>query len=207
MTNRTVLELIGVTRESLVETGLGLIEECGVGRFSVDMICARCALKPGSLYKFFEDPDEVQDALTARALAMLIDVHKDVDIDRAGRDALEAHALVERAFGQAHPALYAVALRAPLGPGAELGLLRQAYMNITRRMLRGYEVPVALAPEVANCLSAALQGFISAEIAGRGRSAPEFDRNYERLLDMMDASAQAASSRPARTDQRLRASA
>jgi AcrR family transcriptional regulator len=195
MTNRAVLELIGVTRDALVETGLDLIEEFGVDRFTLDRICLRYAIKPGSLYKFFAGPDEVQDALTARALAMLIDVHKDVNVDRAGRDALEGHALVERAFGQAHPGLYAIALRAPLGHCAELGLLRRAYANVMKRMLRGYDVPAESVHEVADCLSAVLQGFINAEIAGRGRSAPEFDRNYERLLDMMDASARSASIR------------
>jgi hypothetical protein len=45
---------------------------------------------------------------------------------------------------------------------------------------------------VANCLTAVLQGFVNAEIAGGRHVGPEFDRNYERLLTMMDACARDA---------------
>ena len=192
MTNRTVLELIGITRETLIDKGLDIIDRDGLARFSVERITVELNIKPGALYKFFRMADEVQNALTARALAMLVGAHDDVGMERKGRAALEAHALVERAFGLAHPAIYAAALRGPLGLSAEINAQRQAYLNTMMRMLRGYDIAPGLAPELATCLSAALQGFISAESAGRGRSGAECDRNYERLLDMMDITAHRA---------------
>ena len=113
-------------------------------------------------------------------------------MEQRGRAALEVHALVERAFGVAHPEIYAAALRGPLGLSAEIAVQRQAYLNTIMRMLRGYDIAPGLAAELATCLSAALQGFVSAESAGRGRTGAECDRNYERLLDMMDISAHRA---------------
>ncbi len=198
MTSRAALDLMGVTKEKILEAGLKLLDEVGLDRFDVERVADRCSITSTSIYKYFRNADDFHDALTAGALAMLIDVHRDLNLDRTGRDALEAYALVERAYGQAHPALYSAALRAPRGPSAELKLLRQTYMSITVTMLRGYDIPRPVAPEIANCLSAALQGFVGAEISGRGRNGPEFDRNYERLLDMLDAGARAARTGPAR---------
>jgi len=197
MTSRAALDLMGVTKEKILETGLSIVDEIGLDSFSVERVAERCFMTPASIYKYFRDADDFHDALTTGALAMLIDVHRDINLDRAGREALEAYALVERAYGQAHPALYAAALRAPRGPSAELKLLRQTYTSITITMLRGYDIPRSVAPEIANCLSAALQGFVNAEISGRGRNGPEFDRNYERLLDMLDAGARAVRASPA----------
>jgi len=201
MTSRAALDLMGLTKEKILGAGLKILDEVGLDRFSVEMVAAQCAVTPSSIYKYFRDVDDFHDALTAGALAMLIDVHRDINLDRTGREALEAYALVERAYGQAHPALYSAALRGPRGPSAELKLLRQTYMSITITMLRGYDIPRPVAPEIANCLSAALQGFVSAEISGRGRNGLEFDRNYERLLDMLDAGARAARPQPARPPQ------
>ncbi len=203
MTSRAALDLMGVTKEKVLGAGLKCLDEVGLDRFSVETVAERCAITPTSIYKYFRDADDFHDALTAGALAMLIDVHRDINLDRTGRDALEAYALVERAYGQAHPALYSAALRAARGPSAQLKLLRQTYMSITITMLRGYDIPRPVAPEIANCLSAALQGFVNAEITGRGRGGPEFDRNYERLLDMLDAGARASGATPAKQAQEL----
>jgi AcrR family transcriptional regulator len=194
MTSRVALSFLGITKESIIEVGLQLIEDVGLENFSVEKLAERCHIRPTSTYKYFRGHEDLQDGLTAGALALLVDAHQEVHMTQVGREALEAYALVERAYAQAHPILYAVALRAPRGQGAELRLLRQAYMAIATKMLRGYDIPAEVAPEIANCLSAALQGFVSAEIAGRGRTGPEFDRNYERLLDMLDAGARNARS-------------
>jgi AcrR family transcriptional regulator len=191
MTSRTVLELIGVTRDSLIDKGLEIIDRDGLARFSPERITLDLGVRPGALYKFFRSADEVHNALTARALARLVAVHENVDFNRGGRAALEAHALVERSFGVAYPALYATALRGSIGLSTEVAAQHQAYLGAMMRMLRGYEVPQRHTPELAACLSAALQGFVNAEIAGRGRSGAEGDRAYEQLLDMMDATARA----------------
>jgi AcrR family transcriptional regulator len=172
MTNRNVLELIGVTKDKVIETGLALIDRHGLDRFCIDQICKELAIQQGSVYKFFKSTNDFQNALTTNALAMLVDAHRGVDIHRVQRDAIEAHALVERAFGQAHPGLYVVALRAPLGARADIVLLRRTYMNIMMRMLRGYDLPDHLVPEVAQCLTAVLQGFVNAEIAGGRHPGP-----------------------------------
>jgi len=192
MTSQAALELIGVTKEKFIAAGLNLLEEIGLDRFRIEKVAELCRVRSASIYKYFKSSDEFQDALTAGALALLVDVHRDASSNQMGRDALEAFAQLERAYALAHPTLYAVALRAPRGPSAELRLLRQIYMGAATKMLRGYDIPQAVAPEIANCLSAALQGFVNAEITGRGGAGLEFDRNYDRLLDMLDAGARAA---------------
>ena len=198
MASRAALKLMGITKERILQVGLGLIEEIGLENFTIEAVAERCHIRTASLHKYFSDADDFQDALTAGALARLIDAHRDFTFDRVGRDGLETYALAERSYAQARPALYAAALRAARGQGAELRLLRQTYMAIAVRVLRGYGVQNALAPEIASCLSAAVQGFAYAEITGRGRIGPESDRNYERLLDMLDAGARAARTSPVR---------
>jgi len=201
MTSRAALDLMGVTKEKILDTGLKILDGVGLDRFNVEMVADECSITPASIYKYFRDVDDFHDALTVGALAMLIDIHRDLNLDRTGRDALEAYALVERAYGQAHPALYSAALRAPRGPNAELSLLRKTYMGITINMLRGYDIARPVAQEIANCLSAALQGFVCAEISARGCNGPEFDRNYERLLDMLDTGARASAANSAQQTQ------
>jgi len=196
MTSRAALELIGVTREKILDISLRLLDEVGLEKFSCEKVADLCHIRSASIFKYFRNVDEFQDALTAGALAMLIDVHRDINPDEVGRDALEAYAQLERAYALAHPALYTVALRPARGSSAELKLLNQTYMGVAAKMLRGYDISRSVAPEVANCLSAALQGFVNAEITGRGRTRLEFDRNYERLLDMLDAGARAAQPNP-----------
>ena len=204
MASLAALEMIGISKYNLVDAAVRIVELRGVEALNLKRIAEEVGIRPGAIYKYFPNLDAIQDALTARALASLIEVHKDVARDRFGREALEAYALAERAYAQAHPTLYAVALRAPRTANAELRLLRNTYMGVAITMLRGYEIPTELVSEVANCLCAALQGFIAAETAGRGRSRLEFDRNYERLLDMFDSAAHAAAQSAAEADRSLR---
>jgi AcrR family transcriptional regulator len=190
--------MIGISKTQLLIAAEQIVETRGIEALNLKRIADCAGIRPNAIYKYFPNLDWVQNALTIRAMAALIEVHRDVSLQRYGRDALEAYAFAERSFGQAHPNLYAIAYRAVRGASPELKLLRQTYMGIAVRMLRGYNIPSATAAEIANCLSAALQGFISAEISGRGRSRLEFDRNYERLLDMFDAGARAAAADAAR---------
>jgi AcrR family transcriptional regulator len=203
MASRAALKLMGITKESLLQVGLGLLDEVGLENFTIETVAERCHIRTASLHRYFSGTEDFQDALTAGALAMLIDAHRDFSFDHVGRDGLETYALAERSYAQARPALYTAALRASRGQGAELELLRQTYMAIAVRVLRGYGVQNALAPEVASCLSAAVQGFVYAEITGRGRIGPESDRDYERLLDMLDAGARAARTSPVRLPMEL----
>ena len=197
MTSRIAHAIIGVTRESIVDAAYRIADEHGLEAVTLKRVVADTGFGRHAVFKYFPSFDEIQDALTARALSLLVEVHKDMAVDHAGRDALEAYALAERAYAQAHPTLYAIAFRQPRRQSVELKLLRQSYMQLGVMMLRGYDIPRDAAPEVANCLVAALNGFINAELTGRGRSRVEFDRNYERLLDMLDSGARAAG-RPGR---------
>ena len=192
MTSRRALEFIGITRPVIVDAAYDIVERSGVEALNAKILAKEVALPPTFLGKYFKHFDELQDELTARALQGLVEVHQDVSGLRAGREALDAFALAERGFGLAHPNLYPVALRPPRREHDELGKLKRRHTDFAATMVSGYGVPVHLVREVAHCLSMALQGFINAEINGVGITRLEFDRNYERLLDILDAGARSA---------------
>lgn len=192
MTSRTALEFMGITRPVIIEAAFDIVQRLGVEGLNPKILAKEVGLPPGYLRKFFKTFDDLQDELTTRALQVLVEVHQDVSQQRAGREALDAFALAERGFGLAHPNLYPVALRSARREHAELAWLKRAHGEFAVAMVAGYGVPDRLMREVAQCLSVALQGFINAEITGLGVSRVEFDRNYERLLDMLDAGARSA---------------
>jgi AcrR family transcriptional regulator len=192
MTSRRALEFIGITRPVIVDAAYDIVERAGVEALNAKILAKEVGLPPAFLGKYFKHFDELHDELTARALQALIEVQQDVSGRRAGREALDAFALAERGFGLAHPNLYPIALRSPRREHAGLVQLRRSYSDLAAAMVAGYGVPAHLTREVAHCLSMALQGFINAEINGVGITRLEFDRNYERLLDILDAGARSA---------------
>lgn len=195
MAGRAALELIGISRSAIIDSACRIVDEAGLEALTLKRVAALLRIGPPSIYRYFRSLNELHDALTAHALEMLIEVHEDVGCNGGRREAIEAFALAERVFAQAHPALYAAALRRPRGTDSELVRLRKAYTALAETMLSDYALSPAMRRELANCLSAALQGFINNEIAGWGASQLEFDRNFERLQDIMDEAAVTAEMR------------
>jgi len=138
------------------------------------------------ILKMFGDLDSIHDALTYQILTEIDDLLTETIANRAGRDALEAYANILRAYAQAHPTLFCIALRPARRASAEWTMASRRYVATRERLLASYGLPQTTAAEVASCLGAALEGFINAEISGRGASHLEFDRVFERLVDMLD---------------------
>ena len=202
MAGRAALELIGISRNAIVDSARRIVDEDGLEALTLKRVAALLRIGPPAIYRYFRSLNDLHDALTAHALEMLIEVHRDVGRNATRREAIEAFALAERIFAQAHPALYAAALRRPRGAEADLVRLRHVYTALAEDMLRDYALSPGMRLELANCLSAALQGFINNEIAGWGASPLELDRNFEHLQDIMDEAAVTAEMRESAENRR-----
>lgn len=190
MVSPQIYEFIGVSRETIIDVACDLVKSGGKGKISVKRIADALSVSSSYILKHVGDASDIQDAVRARALSMLIDVHSDFMTGRCGRAALEAYALGERAFAQAHPALYALAMTAPHSRCSEIKRVTQVYSNISATACRSYYNDLSgkrSLSDIAFCISTALQGCLLAEATQRGGARADCNRNFERMLDILDA--------------------
>ncbi len=190
MVSPRIYEFIGIQRENIIDCACDIIESKSKHRLTVKRIADTLRISPLYILKYFDDAADIKDAARARVLSMLIDVHGDFMTGRTGRQALEAYALGERAFAQAHPMLYALAMASPHSKNNEIRRLTKVYNGISVAAVGAYhhnEHRRADISDIAFCISSALQGCLLAEVTGRGGERLDHERNFERMLDILDA--------------------
>ena len=178
-------------REHILAAAAEIGDTAGLNALTTTRLAEWLRIKPPSLYQHFANIEVIKDALAMRALAEMIDLHKDVTSGRTGREALSALAHAQRTYAQARPGRYLAAMQA--GPGqAAVATLRQIYVRLVAATLETYHMDTGSAVEVSRSVVAALQGFVIIELNGLVGTPFETDQSYQRLLDMLDAGARAA---------------
>ncbi len=170
----------------------------------VKLVAQELLVSSAYILKMFAGEDAMRDALGWKVLLELNDVLAEGVANRRGRDALEVYARLLRAYGQAHPTLLCVALRPARTDCDGFAAAQRGYLAIRERVLASYGLAPTVIREVASCVGAALEGFISAENAGRGATPLECDRGFERLLDMLDDAVMNVAAEESREPPRLR---
>ncbi|MEU6819699.1 WHG domain-containing protein [Streptomyces atriruber] len=178
---------VGLTTERLVRAGVELADEVGFDQVTVSALARRFDVKVASLYSHVKNSQDLKTGIALLALAELADRGADALAGRAGKDALAALANVYRDYAQEHPGRYAAA-QLRLTPEAAAVSAGGRHAEMTRAILRGYELTEPDQTHAVRLLGSVFHGYVSLELAGGfSHSAPDSQETWTRVIDALDA--------------------
>ncbi|CAL9340516.1 TetR/AcrR family transcriptional regulator [Streptomyces sp. Tu 3180] len=177
----------GLTAERLTRAGADLADEVGFEQVTVSELARRFDVKVASLYSHVKNSQDLRTRIALLALEELADRAADALAGRAGKDALAALANVYRDYAREHPGRYA-ATRFRLAPEAAAASAGVRHAQMTRAVLRGYDLGEPDRTHAVRLLGSVFHGYISLEAGGGfSHSAPDSQETWSRVLDALDA--------------------
>lgn len=178
---------VGLTTERLVRAGVELADEVGFEQVTVSELARRFDVKVASLYSHVRNSADLKTRIALFALEELADRAADAIAGRAGKDALVAFADVYRDYEREHPGRSAAA-RMRLDPETAAASAGVRHAQMTRAILRGYNLTEPDATHAVRLLGSVFHGYSSLESAGGfSHSAPDSAETWTRILDALDA--------------------
>jgi AcrR family transcriptional regulator len=176
----------GVTPARLTEAAADLADEVGFENVTVSALARRFGVKDASLYSHVKNVQELKVRVTLLALEELADRAADALAGRAGKDAVVAFASTFRDYARAHPGRYA-AMQMELDPETMAASAARRHGELTRAVLRGYDLPEPDQTDAARLLLSAIYGYRSLEAMGGFHHNPrEVDASWLRALEALD---------------------
>lgn len=178
---------VGLTAERLTRAGAELADEVGFAQVTISALAERFGVKVASLYSHVRNSQDLKTRIALLALEELADRAAEALAGRAGKDALVAFADVYRAYAREHPGRYAAAqLRLDPQTAATSAGVRHAQM--TRAILRGYDLPEPDQTHAVRLLGSVFHGYVSLELAGGFDHTPvTAEESWSWALDSLDA--------------------
>ncbi|MFH0520709.1 TetR/AcrR family transcriptional regulator [Streptomyces sp. M41] len=177
---------VGLTTDRLVRAGAELADEVGFEQVTASELARRFDVKVASLYSHVKNSQDLRTRIALFALEELADLAADAVAGRAGKDALAAFANVYRDYEHDHPGR-AAAARMRLDPGAAAASAGVRHAQLTRAILRGYDLTEPDATHAVRLLGSVFHGYSSLESAGGfSHSAPDSEETWHRILDALD---------------------
>ncbi|WP_073483240.1 TetR/AcrR family transcriptional regulator [Streptoalloteichus hindustanus] len=176
----------GVTAERLTRAAAELADEVGFANLTVSALARRFGVKDASLYSHVRNLRELKERVAVLALAEVADRAASALAGRAGKDALVAFANAYRDYAREHPGRYA-AMQFPLDPETAEASAARRHSELTRAILRGYQLPEPDQTDAVRLLHSAFYGYVSLEaMGGFGHHPRESDVSWSRSLDALD---------------------
>ncbi|MFG2143133.1 TetR/AcrR family transcriptional regulator [Streptomyces sp. NPDC048696] len=178
---------VGLTTERLTRAGAELADEVGFDQVTVSALARRFDVKVASLYSHVRNSQDLKTKIALLALEEMADRASDALAGRAGKDALTALANVYRDYAREHPGRYA-ASQLRLDPEAAAASAGVRHAQMTRAILRGYDLPEPDQTHAVRLLGSTFHGYVSLELGGGfSHSAPDTQQTWTRILDALDA--------------------
>ncbi|MFI9171756.1 TetR/AcrR family transcriptional regulator [Streptomyces lincolnensis] len=177
---------VGLTPERLTQAGADLADEVGFEEVTVSEVARRFDVKVASLYSHVRNSRDLKARIALLSLEELADRAADALAGRAGKDALVALADVYRDYAREHPGRYAAAQfrLTPAEAAASAGI---RHSQMTRALLRGYDLPEPDQTHAVRLLGSVFHGYVDLELAGGfSHSAPDSQESWSRILDALD---------------------
>ncbi|MFJ4717314.1 TetR/AcrR family transcriptional regulator [Streptomyces sp. NPDC088785] len=177
----------GLNAERLARAGAELADEVGFEQVTVSALARRFDVKVASLYSHVRNSHDLKTRIALIALQELADRAADALAGRSGKDALVALADVYRDYAHEHPGRYASA-QFRLDPETAAASAAVRHSQMTRALLRGYDLPEPDQTHAVRLLGSVFHGYVSLEMSGGfSHSAPDSDASWTRALDALDA--------------------
>jgi len=178
---------VGLTPERLIRAGAELADEVGFEQVTVSELARRFDVKVASLYSHVKNSQDLKTKIALSALGELADRAAAALAGRAGKDALVAFANVYRDYAREHPGRYA-ATQLRLTPEAAAASAGARHAQMTRAILRGYDLTESDQTHAVRLLGSVFHGYVSLELGGGfSHSAPDTQETWTRVLDALDA--------------------
>ncbi|MGW7002680.1 TetR/AcrR family transcriptional regulator [Streptomyces sp. NPDC054933] len=181
---------VGLTVERLARAGTELADEVGFDQVTVSALARRFDVKVASLYSHVKNSQDLKTKIALLALEELADRGAAALAGRAGKDALAALAAlanVYRDYAREHPGRYAAA-QLRLDPAAAAASAGGRHAQMTRAILRGYDLAEPDQTHAVRLLGSVFHGYVSLELGGGfSHSAPDTQETWSRILDALDA--------------------
>ncbi|MEU7428485.1 WHG domain-containing protein [Streptomyces sp. NPDC040750] len=178
---------VGLTTDRLVRAGAELADEVGFDQVTVSALARRFDVKVASLYSHLRSSQDLKTRIALLALEEMADRAAEALAGRAGKDALTAFANVYRDYAREHPGRYAAA-RHPLDPATAAASAGGRHAQLTRAILRGYDLSGPDETHAVRLLGSVFHGYVSLEAAGGfSHSAPDSQASWTRVLEALDA--------------------
>ncbi|MEV6127564.1 TetR-like C-terminal domain-containing protein [Streptomyces violaceusniger] len=178
---------VGLTPERLTQAGAELADELGFDQVTVSELARRFDVKVASLYSHLKNGQDLKTRIALLALEELADRAAEALAGRAGKDALTAFANVYRDYAREHPGRYAAA-QLRLDPEAAAASAGVRHAQMTRAILRGYDLAEPDQTHAVRLLGSVFHGYVSLEMGGGfSHSAPDSEESWSRTLDALDA--------------------
>ncbi|WP_314408801.1 TetR/AcrR family transcriptional regulator [Streptomyces sp. DSM 40484] len=177
----------GLTTPRLISAGADLADEVGFDQVTVSALARRFDVKVASLYSHLKNSQDLRTGIALLALEELADRGATALAGRAGKDALTAFANVYRDYAREHPGRYAAA-QLKLSPEAAAASAGSRHSQMTRAILRGYDLTEPDQTHAVRLLGSVFHGYVSLELSGGfSHSAPDSQETWSRILDALDA--------------------
>ncbi|MFG3165745.1 TetR/AcrR family transcriptional regulator [Streptomyces sp. NPDC048200] len=176
----------GLTTERLTRAGAELADEVGFDQVTVSALARQFDVKVASLYSHVKSSHDLKTRIALLALDELADRGAAALAGRAGKDALTAFANVYRDYAREHPGRYAAA-QLRLDPEAAAASAGGRHSQMTRAILRGYDLVEPDQTHAVRMLGSVFHGYVSLEMSGGfSHSAPDSQESWSRVLDALD---------------------
>ncbi|CAI4174288.1 TetR family transcriptional regulator [Streptomyces albidoflavus] len=176
----------GLTPERLTQAGAELADEIGFDQVTVSALARQFGVQVASLYSHVRNSQDLKTRIALLALTEMADRAADAVAGRAGKDALTAFADVYRDYAREHPGRYAAA-QLPLDPRTAAASAGVRHAQMTRAILRGYDLSEPDQTHAVRLLGSVFHGYVSLEASGGfSHSAPDSSESWARVLDSLD---------------------
>ncbi|WP_406389885.1 TetR/AcrR family transcriptional regulator [Streptomyces sp. NBC_00887] len=177
----------GLNAERLTRAGAELADEVGFEQVTVSALARQFDVKVASLYSHLKNSQDLRTRIALLALEELADRGAAALAGRAGKDALAALANVYRDYAHEHPGRYAAA-QLRLDPEAAAASAGSRHAQMTRAILRGYDLEEPDQTHAVRLLGSFFHGYVSLEMGGGfSHSAPDTQETWTRMMDALDA--------------------
>src|SRR6478672_2609802 len=176
----------GLSPESVVRAGGEMADEVGFEQVTVAALARRLEVRTASLYWHLQGSDDLRTRIALLAHEELADRAADAVAGRAGKDALRALADVHRDYSAEHPGRWSAA-RHPLDPETAAGSAGVRMAQLTRAVLRGYDLAEQDQVHAVRLLGSVFLGFVTLERSGSfDHSEPGPAESWDRVVDALD---------------------
>jgi AcrR family transcriptional regulator len=176
----------GLTTERVVTAAADLADEVGFEAVTVSAVARHFDVKVASLYSHVAGSDDLRTRIALLAFAELADHVAEAIAGRSGHEALSSFAGAYRDYAHRHPGRYA-AMRMPLRPEVATAGAGRRHAELTRAVLRGYDVDGEAEPHAVRLIGSVLHGYISLELAGSfDHSEPSSAESWPQVIEAVD---------------------
>ena len=172
----------GLDKESVVRAAAELADAEGLEALTIASLAARLGVRPPSLYNHTGGLDDLRRSVALLGLRELHAALQAAAVGRAGEAAVAAIAEAQRAYAHAHPARYALTVRAPSPDDHEHAALAEALLALLLQVLEPFQLSRADALHAIRGLRAVVHGFVMLEAAGGFGMPLDRDESFRRLL-------------------------